>query len=672
MSKDIFTDLNGVQKEAVCYEGGPLLILAGAGSGKTRVLTHRIAYFLSRGVPAFNILGVTFTNKASGVMKERVKSLTEREVWISTFHSICMRILRQEAEAVGMRRDFAIYDDHDQLVVIKECLAELGLEDRQVNPKAVREAISRAKDYLRRPPELAAQAGDFFDEVTAKAYAMYQKKLQSFQAVDFGDLIMKAVELFEHHPRILEGYQERFKYVLIDEYQDTNHAQYRFVTNLARKYKEITVVGDPDQSIYSWRGADITNILNFEKDYPNAKWIKLEQNYRSTTHILDAANQLIQHNSQRKHKNLWSERGAGEKICLFEAGDEREEALYVTYQVMNHRQEGLRLQDLVVFYRVHAQSRVLEDTLRRYKIPYKIVGGIRFYDRKEIKDLMAYLKLVVFPQDEVSLKRVLNVPQRGIGKKTLELLEKLRLEKGGSLYEAAALACREGGFGAKVKQALSRFCALIEDLKARKKDLLPSEALKEILEKTGYLEELEKERSLEAQSRIENLQEFIGVAYEFEENCSDEARERMIEDFIESISLQTDLDSWNAEEDTLTLMTLHTAKGLEFPVVFMVGMEEEIFPHVNAMSQSSSEIEEERRLCYVGMTRAREKLHLIYASSRKLYGFRNFNLPSRFLNEIPHTLYEHVGSHSLARESDLESEDSLIEFDGMDSEHSDG
>ncbi len=667
MVSKILADLNETQRQAVTHEGGPLLILAGAGSGKTRVLTHRIAHFLSKGIPSFNVLGVTFTNKAAGEMKERVQKLTRREVWISTFHSICLRILRQEAKSLDMRRDFSIYDDNDQLVVIKDCLAELGYEDKQVNPKAIRETISRAKDYLKGPSEMAAQVGDFFDEVAAKTYELYQKKLRFFHAVDFGDLIMKTVQLFEKNASSLETYQERFKYILIDEYQDTNHAQYRFVTHLARKYKEITVVGDPDQSIYSWRGADISNILNFEQDYPNATWIKLEQNYRSCMNILDAANSLILHNVMRKHKKLWSERGEGEKISLFEAGDEKEEALYVVHQVLHYKSQAMNLQDMVIFYRIHAQSRILEDTLRKFKIPYRIVGGIRFYDRKEIKDLLAYLKVLVFPQDEISLKRILNVPQRGIGKKSIEVLEKYRQSDRKTLYEIIQSCQKIDDLGPRVRKSLLEFCDFIEALKEKRKDFLPSEALGEILEKTGYLTELQKEGTLEAQSRIENIKEFIGVAYEFEENVLEENKERMIENFIESVSLQTDIDTWDSEENTLTMMTLHTAKGLEFPIVFMVGMEEEIFPHVNALSQSTAELEEERRLCYVGMTRAKDKLHLTYASCRKLYGFRNFNLPSRFLNEIPHELYEHIGSNSLTYDSELEKKDEeLIEFDEVD------
>jgi len=663
----ILAGLNEAQKEAVTYEGGPLLILAGAGSGKTKALTHRIAFFLSRGVPSFNILGVTFTNKAAGEMRERVQRLVKREVWISTFHSTCLRMLRQEAQAAGLKKDFSIYDDNDQLVLIKECLAELNYVERQINPKAIREAISRAKDYLKGPAAIAAQIGDYFDEVTARTYELYQKKLSAYQALDYGDLIMKTVELLDLNPAVLEAYQERFRYILIDEYQDTNHAQYRFVRCLARKYQNITVVGDPDQSIYSWRGADITNILNFEKDYPNAKWVKLEQNYRSTMNILGAANSLIAHNARRKHKDLWSENGHGDRITLVEGGDEKEEALYVVRQILQYKSQDMRLEDMVIFYRVHAQSRIFEDMLRQFNVRYRIVGGVRFYDRREIKDLMAYLKVMAFPQDELSLKRILNVPARGVGKKTFDLLEAYRKEQSLPLYEAIHAADRISGIGAKVKNSLRGFVRFIEDLKAGKRDLSPKEALERILDETGYLNELQAERTIESQSRIENIREFLGVAQEFEENGLEENRGRMIESFIESLSLQTDLDTWDAEADTLTLMTLHTAKGLEFSVVFMVGLEEGIFPHSNSLGESAEEIEEERRLCYVGMTRAKVKLHLTYASSRKLYGVRGFNLPSRFLNEIPHELYEAFSARGFYGDADSShDDDDVIEFDGID------
>jgi DNA helicase-2/ATP-dependent DNA helicase PcrA len=663
----ILKGLNPAQREAVAHEGGPLLILAGAGSGKTRVLTHRIAYFLARGVPSFNILGVTFTNKAAGEMRERVARLVKREVWLSTFHSIGLRVLRAEAPALGLRRDFTIYDENDQLVVVRDCLDELRIDEKDIPRKAAREAINRAKDYLRGPDELARSASDYFEEVVSKVYALYQKKLAGFQAMDFGDLVMRTVELFEKHPLMLESYQERFKYILVDEYQDTNHAQYRFTRLLAARHQGITVVGDPDQSIYSWRGADISNILNFERDYPRARWIKLEQNYRSTMNILEAANHLIEHNVERKHKKLWSEKDAGEKIVLFEAADEREEALYLVNEAVNYKREGIKLADIVVFYRVHAQSRILEEALRRFKIPYRIVGGIRFYDRKEIKDILAYLKILVFPADEVSLKRILNVPQRGIGKKSVEILEKERDAKGIPLYEAVASAGAIEGLTPKVKKALESLQGFLKEVGRRKSDRLVSELVQEILDKTGYLEELAKERTLEAQSRIENIKEFIGAACDFEDNTPEEERGRLLESFIESLLLQTDIDAWNSEENTLTLMTLHTAKGLEFPIVFMVGMEEDIFPHINARDGARDGLEEERRLCYVGMTRAKEKLHLSYARCRKLYGMRHFNLPSRFLSEIPHGLYETGGLGG--ENADASSgEDPSIKYDGIDSD----
>jgi len=664
-SSDLLAGLNPVQADAVVHPDGPALVIAGAGSGKTRVLTRRIAHLITvERVSPFEILAITFTNKAAGEMRERVQRLVKREVWISTFHSTCLRILRMEAEAAGLDRNFIIYDDHDQLVLVKECLAELNYIERQINPKAIRESISRAKDFLKTPGALAAEIGDFFDEVTAKTYELYQHKLRLLKALDYGDLIMKTVELFQRNPKVLEAYQDRFRYVFIDEYQDTNHAQYRFVQYLAAKYRNITVVGDPDQSIYSWRGADIENILSFEKDYPSAKWVKLEQNFRSTMRILDAANHLIAHNERRKHKDLWSDKGPGEKIRLVEMADEKEEALYVVREVLQYKQRGFKLENIVVFYRVHAQSRILEDMLRKFNVRYRIVGGVRFYDRKEIKDLMAYLRVIAFPQDELSLKRILNVPARGIGKKTLDALEEYAKTNAVSLYEALQAADKIKGPGPKLKQSIRRFVEEIEDLKAEKAGLGPAEAIERILEDTGYMLELSSERSIEAQARIENIKEFIGVSQEFEDNVLEENRGRMIESFIESLSLQSDIDGWDAEDDTLTLMTLHTAKGLEFPVVFMVGLEEGIFPHMNSMSAGADELEEERRLCYVGMTRAMLKLHLSYASSRKIYGMRNFNLPSRFLNEIPHELYETFGSMSWDEAADPSfDDDEVIEFD---------
>jgi DNA helicase-2/ATP-dependent DNA helicase PcrA len=647
---ELLQKLNPEQKKAVTAPDGSVLVLAGAGSGKTRILTFRIAYLIARGVPSFNILGVTFTNKAADEMKRRVSELVRQDVWVSTFHSTCLRILRIEGEAVGVGRNFSIYDDHDQLVLIKECLNELNKDERQINPKGIREQIQRAKDFLLTPEAYRQRAGDHFEEVTAEVYERYEKKLHMSKAFDFGDLIAKTVFLFDEHPRILESWQERFKHILIDEYQDTNHAQYRLVRLLAERYKNIMVVGDPDQSIYSWRGADIRNILDFEKDYPNCQVVKLEQNYRSTANVLDAANGLISFNMSRKPKELWTDKAAGEKLSIFQAGDEKEESHFVVQKIMEYQKAGRSLSDCVVFYRLHAQSRPIEDALRKSKIPYRIVGGIRFYDRKEIKDLIAYLKAIAFPSDDLSLKRILNVPNRGIGKKTLEMLGEFQRSGGIALGTAIEHIDRVPGIGTKAKASLVSFYRLIQNLRSRKTKLQVSELLQEIVDQSGYTDALETERTMEAQVRLENIQEFFSVVQEFEESWrpnedllnagQNTGGEGLLEAFIESVSLVTDLDSWDGGSNSLTLMTLHCAKGLEFPIVFMVGMEEEIFPHVNSFGGDVSDLEEERRLCYVGMTRAKEKLYFVYADSRRLYGSRQHNLPSRFLNEIPSNLFE--------------------------------
>jgi len=660
----ILSGLNPPQLEAVTHQDGPLLILAGAGSGKTKALTHRIAYLLAKGAPAFSILGVTFTNKAAGEMRERVKRLVDLDVWIQTFHATCLRILRQEAHRMDWPADFSIYDDSDQLTVIKACLAELKYDDRQVNPRAIREAISRAKDYLKTPELLANEVGDFFDEAVANVYARYQKKLEHYHAFDFGDLIMQTVVLLTRDNDALAHYQERFRHILVDEYQDTNHAQYRLIRMLASKYKQITVVGDPDQSIYRWRGADINNILNFERDYPGATWVKLEQNYRSSNNILEAANALILHNTERKHKELWSEKGRGELLTLFEARDEKEESLYIVRQITRLREEGRSLNDMVIFYRVHAQSRLFEDVFRRHKIPYQIIGGTRFYDRREIKDMIAYLKVLACPYDEVALKRVINVPGRGIGKKTLEALDRESALSGKSLFETLFAVNQISGIGAKAKKGITAFCRIIAYLNDQKTMLSPSELIQKVFESTGYLADLEKDNSVEAESRIENVREFLSVACDFETNAAEDQQDRMLEGFLESISLASNIDSWD-EEESMTLMTLHTAKGLEFPVVFMVGLEEGVFPHSNTLHAGPAEMEEERRLCYVGMTRAQEKLHLSYAASRFMYGSRNYNMASRFLSELPSELYE--SENSLSRHRDVEEfdpfDDEIIEFD---------
>jgi len=681
----LLDNLNPAQKEAVTWPAKPLLILAGAGSGKTRILTHRIAYLIQQGARPFNILGVTFTNKAAQEMKSRVGRLVQQDVWVSTFHSTCMRILRMDGPAIGVDRNFSVYDDSDQKALIRECLKELNFNEKDVHPKGVRERIQRSKDLLMTPYQYAEKAADLYDESVAKVFHLYEDKLARLKALDFGDLILKAVSLFDRKPEVLTAWQQRFQHILIDEYQDTNHAQYRLVKLLAGAQRQITVVGDPDQSIYAWRGADIHNILSFENDYPECGIIRMEQNYRSTPVVLEAANQLIKNNQMRKPKELWTEKKGGERITLYEARDEKDEALYVVGQIEKFRQQGRTLADQVIFYRVHAQSRIFEDALRRSKIPYKIVGGVRFYDRKEIKDLVSYMRIVVNPADDVCLKRILNVPARGFGKKAFELLEDEARRGDSSFYEAlrrAASGKAVPELAPRARKTLAEFCNMITTLRRdagletvapvmhgvdssvrRHQNLLTvQELLEKILDRTRYVEELEAEKTIESQARIENIEEFFSVIQDFEENIheiaslppvarkdeksedviarSEATKQSALEMFLESITLMTDLDKWDAGTDVMTLMTLHTAKGLEFPIVYMVGLEEGIFPNVNSYSEDPQDLEEERRLCYVGITRAKEKVTMSYANMRHLYGARQHNLPSRFLNEIPPALFE--------------------------------
>lgn len=701
MTKDLLANLNSSQKEAVTWPPvRPLLILAGAGSGKTRILTHRIAYLIEHGVPAFNILGVTFTNKAAQEMRNRIEKLVAQRVWVSTFHSTCLRILRQDGPAMELDRNFIIYDEYDQLQVIKECVAELKLNEKDVNPKAVREEIQRSKDYLVTPSVYSTKAEDLFQDRVGKVYQLYETRMTRLKACDFGDLIMKAVVLFDKRPEALKAWQDRFQHILIDEYQDTNHAQYRFVKLLASARRQITVVGDPDQSIYGWRGADIKNILNFEADYPESGAIRMEQNYRSTPVILDAANHLIKNNAMRKPKALWTEQKGGAKIELFNAEDEGAEAEAVVGNILKYKAQGRSFADQVVFYRVHAQSRVMEEALMRANIPYKIVGGTRFYDRKEIKDIIAYLRIVAYPHDEVSLKRVINVPTRGIGKKALETLEaavrggeetskhdgatrnaqRATEGQGGAPHagnenslsvERRALSAPEAswdsvlahaasieGLTTRVQKSLESFYAWLSKLRKNSSQMTVHEILERILEDTGYVAALEAERTPEANARLENIEEFFSVIEDFVERSDPDQKPGFrnskpgfemgeaspgatpLMSFLDSIELVTDLDAWDQGTNVLTLMTLHTAKGLEFPIVYMVGLEEGIFPHVNSFAGPSDKIEEERRLCYVGITRAREKLHLSYAAQRRMYGATHHNLPSRFLNEIPAGLYD--------------------------------
>jgi DNA helicase-2/ATP-dependent DNA helicase PcrA len=728
MNENLLKALNPAQKEAVTWSPvRPLLILAGAGSGKTRILTHRIAYLIEHGVPAFHILGVTFTNKAAAEMRNRIERLVAQRVWVSTFHSTCLRILRTDGPAMELDRNFIIYDEYDQLQVIKECAAELKLHEKDVNPKAVREEISRSKDFLISPAQYLAKAEDLFQDSAGKVYQLYEAKMKRLKACDFGDLIMKTVILFDRHPEVLKVWQDRFQHILIDEYQDTNHAQYRFVKCLASARRQLTVVGDPDQSIYAWRGADIKNILNFEKDYPDAGAIRMEQNYRSTPVILEAANHLIKHNQMRRPKALWTEQKGGAKLELYNAEDEIAEAKYVVGNILKSRAQGRTFADQVVFYRVHAQSRVMEEELMRANIPYKIVGGTRFYDRKEIKDVIAYLRIVAYPHDEVSLKRVINVPPRGIGKKAMETLEGAtrkkqdggwRMADGGKtdLSPSSILPPPSDaqsaswdsvlsnvdsieGLTPKVKKSLGAFYAWLTKLRKKQSEMTIHEILERILEDTGYVTALEAERTPEAQARLENIEEFYSVIEDFMEdgvrrteygeNAKDGVRSMaqdpqddsdavrdtppsVLSSFLDSIELVTDLDAWDQGTNVLTLMTLHTAKGLEFPVVYMVGLEEGIFPHVNSYIGPADEVEEERRLCYVGITRAREKLHLSYATERRMYGATHHNLPSRFLNEIPASLYDARASYEPGAykssdadfpDDDPSIHDPLIEFD---------
>ncbi len=721
----ILSNLNPTQLQAVTWPAAPLLVLAGAGSGKTRILTRRIAHVISQGVPPFHILGVTFTNKAAQEMRSRVEKLVRQAVWVSTFHSTCLRMLRQDGSAIGIDRNFTIYDEHDQLILIRECIQELKMNEKQVHPKGVRERIQRAKDVLITPFQYAEKGMGLYEDQVAKVYLLYEERLVKLKALDFGDLIMKTVALFDRAPKALRSWQDRFHHILIDEYQDTNHAQYRFVKLLAQAHRKITVVGDPDQSIYAWRGADIRNILNFEKDYPEAGVIRMEQNYRSTPVILQAANELIQRNEQRKPKVLWTERKEGEKIALFQAQDEKEEAAYVVREIVNYCAQGKTLADQVVFYRMHAQSRVLEDHLRRAKIPYKIVGGIRFYDRKEIKDIVAYLRAAAYPHDDISLKRILNVPSRGIGKKTIETLEEIAQKNqwgfDETLKAVGALQNLKGpgtevrclapsALGPKAQKSIADFYRMITAFRSAVgvAGAAPSvsDLVTFILEKTGYVAALEAEKSIEAQARLENIQEFFSVISDWEETVpvtdvgaplvgaqivgtsgtrTDESDTRAgarpapttgLRVFLESISLMTDLDTWDNGTNVLTLMTFHTAKGLEFPIVFMVGMEEGIFPHVNVLNGSrgdsasrpynqigtDDELEEERRLCYVGMTRAKDKLHLTYAQSRLLYGSYEQNLPSRFLSEISSSLLQEQ-SISIKSTDAQHDDDLIIDYD---------
>ena len=664
---DILSHLNTQQLKAVQYKAGPLLILAGAGSGKTRVLTTRIICMIQSGISPDKILAVTFTNKAAKEMKARVSVHVDAPVTIGTFHSVCLSILRKNAARVSLHSDFMIYDDLDQLSIIKDCMKDLGIDDKAINPKHIRERISRCKDRLQTPSHVINNDEEHDDGVFISIYQKYEEKLKFCNGVDFGDLIAKAAYLFEVAPEVLEEYRKKFCHVLVDEYQDTNYAQYVFINQLVKQHKSITVVGDPDQSIYEWRGASAENMKNFEKDFQGVKVIRLEQNYRSTNTILKAANAVIARNMNRKPKNLWSENGEGQLIELYKAQNDRMEASKLIDNILTLRQKKYCLNDMVGFYRTHSQSRVFEEELRRNNIPYAIVGGVKFYARREIKDLLAYLKITYNSGDEVNLLRIINTPKRGIGKGAVAKLKAFSMENGTSLYEAIGQYSRAMKATTRLKQGLARFTQMIGNFKETSHVVPLSHLLQTIIDTTGYVTALEHEDTIEAKARIENIREFFISVKEFEDSLSAEENNNVLEAYLEFISLHTQIDTWHDEDQVFTLMTLHSAKGLEFPVVFMLGMEEGILPHANALNASFEELEEERRLCYVGFTRAMEKLYLSYASRRRMFGYTKRQHPSRFLYEIPTKLLNRTGDDFFSdpdhrSDDDFEIEDEEYEY----------
>ena len=609
--------------------------------GKTKVLTHKIAYLISeKNVNPWNILAITFTNKAASEMKQRVENIvgdTAAEIWMGTFHSICVRILRRYIDRIGFDTSFLIFDTSDQRTVVKECLKSLKIDDKMFTDRSVLSEISNAKNEMLTPKAYQTKyAGDFRKEKIGQVYELYQKKLKENNAIDFDDIINDTIEILSENPDVLEYYTEKFKYVLVDEYQDTNKAQFTLVSILASRYGNITVVGDNDQSIYRFRGADITNILNFEKDFPGTKIIKLEQNYRCTGNILKAANAVIKHNENKYEKNLWTENEEGSLPCLYQAEDEYDEANYIVQQI-NHlkTEEYFKPSDFVILYRMNAQSRAIEDILRRENIPYKIVGGLKFYERKEIKDAIAYLRLIHNTADNLSLRRIINEPKRGIGKTSLDNIAQLSDETGASMYEIIKHA--EEYNLTRIKSNAEEFINLIEDLRLQKENLSISELIKETLNKSGYTKALELENTVEAETRIQNLEEFLTVAIEFEEESADNS----LAEFLESITLSSDVDEMQDGDQVVTLMTLHSAKGLEFPVVFLVGMEEGIFPGYKSIGEPS-ELEEERRLFYVGITRAKRFLYLTCSKHRTIFGSTSYNAISRFIKEIPDNLLDGI------------------------------
>jgi DNA helicase-2/ATP-dependent DNA helicase PcrA len=630
----LLKDLNGPQREAVLHQGGPLLVLAGAGSGKTRVIAHRIAYLISQGVRPHQILAVTFTNKAAEEMRSRVENLLGTRalgMWLSTFHSACVRILRKFIAELGYPSTFVIYDEHDRLTLVKECLKDLEFSEKILNPHSVVARISSAKNQLLGPEEFANLSGDFFEERVSKLYYLYQERLRKYNALDFDDLLMLTALLLQNHSQVLEHYHRTFQYILVDEYQDTNHAQYRLVHLLAQARRNLVVVGDEDQSIYRWRGADLRNILDFQQDFPDARVIRLEQNYRSTKKIITAAGAVIAHNLGRLGKELWTNNPEGDHLHYLQVEDEGEEAHLLASLVSRLTQEdGYNYRDFAVLYRTNAQSRVLEDGFRQRSLPYTIVGGVRFYERKEIKNILAYLKLTLNPTDDMAFKRAVMAPLRGVGKTTLEKLAGLARAHEVSLLTACGDPLLKDMVPSRQYNALTGFRQFILTWQEKIQDLDASEVVEALIKNSGLQAALEAENTPEARSRLENLGELISAAVEFEE----ESEDKTLAAFLDNVSLVSDIDTWDPAQGAVTLMTLHSAKGLEFPVVFITGLEEGIFPHAKSVNDEA-ELEEERRLCYVGMTRAKEKLFLTSTVRRKLYGTDTWNIPSRFLEEIP-------------------------------------
>ncbi len=635
----LLAGLNPAQYDAVLHDGGPLLVVAGAGSGKTRVLTHRIAHLIEGGLSPFEILAITFTNKAAGEMKHRVGGLVgpvAEKMWVSTFHAACVRILRRDVERLGFPGRFSIYDQADAVRLVGYVIRDLNLDPKRFPPRSVHGTISMAKNENVGPSQFTEQAEQIFQRKIGEVYVEYQKRLLQAGAMDFDDLLMRTAQLFREHPDVLASWRHRFGHVLVDEYQDTNPVQNDLVLQLAEEHRQVTVVGDSDQSVYAFRGADIRNILEFEEAFPDATVVVLEQNYRSTQSILDAANAVIARNVGRKPKELWSDKGSGDKIVRYHADDESDEAQFVANELAKlHDHDHMRWGDMAVFYRTNSMSRVIEEFLVRVGIPYKVVGGTRFYDRREIKDALAYLRAIVNPTDEVSVKRIINTPKRGVGDSSIGKLDAWASANGES-FDQAVLRFDEAGVGGRAATGIEKFLVMTTEI--RKLQAEPATIIEEALERSGYLAELQNERSVEAEGRLENLSELVGMAREYE----------TVDDFLEQVSLVSDTDDIDEEESTVTLMTLHSAKGLEFPVVFLVGMEDGVFPHVRALGDPS-ELEEERRLAYVGITRAMQKLHLTSAWSRMMHGQTQYNPPSRFLDEIPSELINEIGGTRMLR-----------------------